>query len=67
VTFKFWETLKNASEVPKSTLIKIEYLSTKKYLSFLKISNFVQSYVKYNVSLADGINDDITKKFKMMT
>jgi hypothetical protein len=44
VTFKFWEILKNASEV---TFIR-------KNISFLKIVNFVKSSVECKVSLADG-------------
>jgi hypothetical protein len=44
VTFKFWELLKNASEV---TLVP-------KNIFFLKILNFVQSFVECKVSLADG-------------
>ncbi len=45
LTFKFWEMLKNVSEVtvvPKDNF-------------FLKILNFVQSFVECKVSLADGI------------
>jgi hypothetical protein len=45
VTFKFWEMLKNASEV---TLVPKNIFS-------LKILNFVQSFVECKVSLADGI------------
>jgi hypothetical protein len=45
VTFKFWELLKNASEV---TLVL-------KNIFFLKILNLVQSFVECKVSLADGI------------
>ncbi len=44
MTVKFWEMLKNASEV---TLLP-------KNIVFLKILNFVQSFVKDKVSLADG-------------
>jgi hypothetical protein len=44
VTFKFWEMLKNASEV---TLVP-------KDIHFLKILNFVQSFVECKVSLSDG-------------
>jgi hypothetical protein len=44
VTFKFWELLKNASEV---TLVT-------KNIFFLKILNLVQSFVECKVSLADG-------------
>ncbi len=44
VTFKFWEMLENASEV---TLVP-------KNIFFLKILNFVQSFVEWKVSLADG-------------
>ncbi len=46
VTFKFWEMLKNASEV---TLVQ------KNIFFFLKIWNLVQSFVKCKVSLADCI------------
>ncbi len=45
VTFKFWEMLKNASEV---TLVP------KRKKIFLKIFSFVQSFVDCKVSLADG-------------
>jgi hypothetical protein len=45
VTFKFWELLKNASEV---TLVPKKIFS-------LKILKFVQSFVECKVSLADGI------------
>ncbi len=45
VTFKFWEKLKNASEV---TLVI-------KNIFFLKNLNFVRSFVECKVSLADGI------------
>ncbi len=45
VTFKFWEMLKNASEV---TLVP-------KNIFFLKIVNIVESFVECKVSLADGI------------
>jgi hypothetical protein len=44
VTFKFWEMLENPSEV---TLVP-------KNILFLKILNFVQSFVECKVSLADG-------------
>jgi hypothetical protein len=44
VTFKLWEMLKNASAV---TLVP-------KNIFFLKILNFVQSFVECKVSLADG-------------
>ncbi len=44
VTFKFWKMLKNASEVTLGPRI----------IFFLKILNFVQSFVKCKVSLADG-------------
>jgi hypothetical protein len=44
VTFKFWEMLKNASEV---TLVR-------KQIFFLKILNFVQIFVECKVSVADG-------------
>ncbi len=44
VNFKFWEMFKNASEV---TLVS-------KNIYFLKILNFVQSFVECEVSLADG-------------
>ncbi len=44
VTFKFWEMLKNVSEVILVT----------KNIFFLKILNFVQSFVECKVSLADG-------------
>jgi hypothetical protein len=44
VTFKFWDMLKNASEV---TVVP-------KIFFFLKILNFVQSFVECKVSLADG-------------
>jgi hypothetical protein len=44
VTFKFWELLKNASEV---SLVP-------KNIFFLKILNLVQSFVECKVSLADG-------------
>jgi hypothetical protein len=44
VTFKFWEMLKNASEV---TLLP-------KNIFFLKIVNFGQSFVECKLSLADG-------------
>jgi hypothetical protein len=43
VTFKFWEIVKNASEV---TLVPKNI--------FLQILNFVQSFVECKVSLADG-------------
>jgi hypothetical protein len=46
VTFKFWEMLKNASEV---TLLP-------NYFFFLEIFNFVQSFVEFKVSLSDGMN-----------
>jgi hypothetical protein len=45
VTFKFWEMLKNASEV---TLVP------KKIFFSLKILNFVQSFMECKASLADG-------------
>jgi hypothetical protein len=45
VTFKFWEMLKNASEV----------ILVPKNISFLKILKFVQSFVECKGSLADGI------------
>ncbi len=45
MTFKFWEMIKNASEV---TLVP-------KNIFMLKILNFVQSFVECKVSLADGI------------
>jgi hypothetical protein len=45
VTLKFWEMLKNASEV---SLVPINIFS-------LKILKFVQSFVDCKVSLADGI------------
>jgi hypothetical protein len=44
VSFKFWEMLKNASEI---TLVP-------KNVFFLQILNFVQSFVECKVSLADG-------------
>ncbi len=44
MTFKFWEMLKNVSEV---TLVT-------KNTSFLNILNFVQSFVECKVSQADG-------------
>jgi hypothetical protein len=44
VTFKFWEMLKNASEV---TLVP-------KILFFLKILNLAQSFIECKVSPADG-------------
>ncbi len=44
VTFKFWEMLKNALEV---TLVPKNFFS-------LKFFTFVQSFVEYKVSLADG-------------
>ncbi len=44
MTFKFWEMLKNVSEV---TLVTNDTF-------FLKILNFVQSFVECKVSLADG-------------
>ncbi len=47
VTFKFWEMLKNRSEV---TLVRI----VPKNIFFLKNFNFVQSFVECKVSLADG-------------
>ncbi len=46
MTFNFWEMLKNASEV---TLVP------KKIFFLLKDLNFLQSFVEYKVSLADGI------------
>jgi hypothetical protein len=44
VTFKFWEMLKNASEV---TLVP-------KNIFFLRILNLMQSFVECKVNLADG-------------
>jgi hypothetical protein len=44
VTFKFWELLKNASEV----------ILVPKNIFFLKILNLVQSFVECKESLADG-------------
>jgi hypothetical protein len=49
VTLKFWELLKNASEV---TLVP-------KNIFFLKILNLVQSFVECKVSLADGTPKDV--------
>ncbi len=46
VTFKFWEMLKNFSKVILVT----------KNIFFLKILNFVQSFVECKVSLAGGIH-----------
>jgi hypothetical protein len=54
VTFKFFEMLKNVSEV---TLV------TKNIFS-LKILNFVQSFVECKVSLADGTSCDVGITFK---
>ncbi len=45
MAFKFWEMLKNASEV---TLVQ------KKKKKFLAFFEYVQSFVKFKVSLADG-------------
>jgi hypothetical protein len=45
VTFKFWETLKNASEV---TLVPKK--------SFVTILNFVQRFVDCKLSKADGMS-----------
>jgi hypothetical protein len=53
MAFKFVEMLKNASNV---TLVI-------KNIIFLKILNFVQGFVKYKVSLADGILRDISYKY----
>jgi hypothetical protein len=47
VTFKFWEMLKNTSEVTLA-------VSTKNII-FLKILNLVQSFVECKVSLSDGM------------
>ncbi len=44
MTFKFWEMLKNASE---ETLVPNN-------IFFLKLLNFVQSFVECKVSLVDG-------------
>jgi hypothetical protein len=44
MTFKFWEMLKNASDV----------ILVPKNIFFLTILNFVQSFVECKVSLADG-------------
>ncbi len=55
VTFTFWEMFKNASEVT---------LAPKKIL-FLKILNFVQSFVECKVSLADGsMSTDRVEKYR---